>query len=710
MPPEKPVPALANFEKAFRPRSVAVIGASDDATRISGRALHYLIRAGYRGAIYPVNNRRETVQGLRAYAALADVPQTPDIALIALPSRLLEGALTECLEQGVGAAVVYAAGFAETGSDGGALQDRLAAIAAAGDIRLFGPNCLGLLHTDSGFAGTFSSAFDTALPTPGGAAIVSQSGAYGGHLAYLCEKRGIGVGYWVSTGNEAGTDVADCIHWLALQDDVSVILAYAEGVRDGETFRAALQAAHDHRKPVVFMKVGQSAAGATAAQSHTASLAGTDAVFDALCRQYGVYRAQTTQEQVDVAYAADRGRFPTGRSLGIITVSGGFGVQLCDAAERGGLDVTPLAESGRAKLRELNPMGSDNNPCDTTAGWLNDMSLITKTFDVMYSDGGYDSIIGSFTMLPDSPTYGEEIRKAIGAGTSEFLDRPTALCMEARTEVVRAYERDGFLVFDDSERAVTALSALAYFAEHFDTPVVRRDRKRTTRAPLGSDPLSEHAAQQILTEAGIPFPASTLVTHPDDVAKAAADLGFPLVMKIVSPDITHKTEIGGVVLAVEDEAQATAAYATVLERVTAAAPSARIEGVLLGVMCPKGVETIVGVTNDPVFGPTVMFGLGGVQAELFRDVAFRVGELDRDEALKLIREIRGYPLLTGFRGASAADIHGLADVLVAASRFAVTHANGLDSLELNPVVVLEEGHGVLALDALITVRPDPREH
>ncbi|NHU42038.1 acetate--CoA ligase family protein [Rhodococcus sp. A14] len=704
MPPEKPVPALANFEKAFRPRSVAVIGASDDATRISGRALHYLIRAGYRGAIYPVNNRRETVQGLRAYAALADVPQTPDIALIALPSRLLEGALTECLEQGVGAAVVYAAGFAETGSDGGALQGRLAAIAAAGDIRLFGPNCLGLLHTDSGFAGTFSSAFDTALPTPGGAAIVSQSGAYGGHLAYLCEKRGIGVGYWVSTGNEAGTDVADCIHWLALQDDVSVILAYAEGVRDGETFRAALQAAHDHRKPVVFMKVGQSAAGATAAQSHTASLAGTDAVFDALCRQYGVYRAQTTQEQVDVAYAADRGRFPTGRSLGIITVSGGFGVQLCDAAERGGLDVTPLAESGRAKLRELNPMGSDNNPCDTTAGWLNDMSLITKTFDVMYSDGGYDSIIGSFTMLPDSPTYGEEIRKAIGAGTSEFLDRPTALCMEARTEVVRAYERDGFLVFDDSERAVTALSALAYFAEHFDTPVVRRDRKRTTRAPLGSDPLSEHAAQQILADAGIPFPASTVVTHPDDVAKAAADLGFPLVMKIVSPDIAHKTEIGGVILDVEDEAQASAAYLTLLERANAAVPGARIEGVLLGVMCPKGVETIVGVTNDPAFGPTVMFGLGGMQAELFRDVAFRVGELDHAEAVNLIREIKGYPLLTGFRGAAHADVDALADLLVAVSRFAVTHADQLDSLDLNPVLVLEEGRGALALDALITVR------
>ncbi|WP_375154212.1 acetate--CoA ligase family protein [Rhodococcus opacus] len=348
-------------------------------------------------------------------------------------------------------------------------------------------------------------------------------------------------------------------------------------------------------------------------------------------------------------------------------------------------------------------MGSDDNPCDTTAGWLNDMSLITKTFDVMYSDGGYDSIIGSFTMLPDSLTYGAEIRTAIGAGTREFLDRPTALCMEARPEVVRAYESDGFLVFDDSERAVTALAALAYFVEHFDTPIASH-RKRTTRVDLGGEPLSEHAAQQILADAGIPFPASTVVTHPDDVAKAAADLGFPLVMKIVSPDIAHKTEIGGVILDVEDEAQASAAYLTLLERANAAVPGARIEGVLLGVMCPKGVETIVGVTNDPAFGPTVMFGLGGMQAELFRDVAFRVGELDHAEAVNLIREIKGYPLLTGFRGAAPADVDALADLLVAVSRFAVTHADQLDSLDLNPVLVLEEGRGALALDALITVR------
>ncbi|SNT44973.1 acetate--CoA ligase family protein [Rhodococcoides kyotonense] len=691
---------IANLDKAFRPTSVAVIGASDDATRISGRALHYLIRSGYEGAIYPVNNRRDTVQGLTAYASLSDLPAAPDVALIALPSRLLEDSLTECVDMGVCAAVIYAAGFAETGSDGGQLQDRLAKIAADGGVRLLGPNCLGLLHTGSGFTGTFSSAFDAGLPTPGQVAIVSQSGAYGGHLAYLCEKRGVGVGYWVSTGNEAGTDVADCIHWLALQDDVEVILAYAEGIRDGDTFRAALQAAHDNRKAVVFMKVGESEIGAHAAQSHTASLAGADAVFDGLCTQYGIYRARTTQEQVDVAYAASRGVFPHGRSLGIITVSGGFGVQLCDAASRHSLDVASLPETGRDKLRALNPMGSDNNPCDTTAGWLNDMSLITKTFDVMYADGGYDSIIGSFTMLPDSPTYGDDIRAAIGAGTSRFMDRPTVLCMEARAEVVEAYEAEGFLVFDDSERAALALSALAQLREGFDREIGALSVPRE-QVDFGSSALSELDAQRLLVDAGVPFPRAVLTTSASEIPDAVAALDFPVVMKIVSPDIAHKTEIGGVLLGIADAQQASAGFDTLVARARAAQPDARIDGVMVSETCPPGVETIIGVVSDPVFGPTVMFGLGGVQAELYKDVAFRVGALDLAEAHRMIEEIDGYPLLTGFRGAPKSDIDALAELLVNVSRFAVAHSGAFASLDLNPVMVLERG--VLALDSYLDV-------
>ncbi|MFJ1649421.1 acetate--CoA ligase family protein [Streptomyces sp. NPDC088258] len=697
-------PVPTGFEQAFRPRSVAVIGASDDPGRISGRALHYLRRAGYRGRVHPVNHKRTTVQGLPAYPSLDAVPEVPDMALIALPSRLLKQAVADCVAKGVGAAVIYAAGFAETGEEGQALQEELAEMARQGNLRLFGPNCLGLLHAASGFIGTFSSAFDEAIPTGGNVAVVSQSGAYGGHLAYLCRRRNIDIGYWVSTGNEAGTDVADCVHWLALQDDVSVILAYAEGVRDADRLRTALAVAHERRKPVVFMKVGSSDAGAVAARSHTASLVGSDSVYDAFFRQYGVHRARTTQEQVDLAYACSRGVLPAGRRLGVVTVSGGFGVQLCDAAERYGLDVAGLPEEARARLREINPMGSDDNPCDTTAGWLNDMSLITDTYRVMYAQGGYDSVIGSFTMLPDSPTYGEGIKEAIRKGTSDFMDRPTVLCMEARPEVVRSYEEAGFLVYDDSERAVAALDGLARLREGFERPLPSSAVPPALRREVPAGPLSEAAAQRLLASAGVPFPASRVVTSAAEAADAAAETGFPVVMKIVSPDIPHKTEIGGVLLGVADARAAAAGFTALTGRAAAACPGARVEGVLVARTAPRGVEVIVGARRDPVFGPVVLFGTGGVRAELFRDVATRVGAVDRDEALRMIAETRGHALLTGFRGAPEADVDALADLLVTLSAFAVAHADRIEAVELNPVVVLEAGRGVLALDALVVER------
>ncbi|MEU8877126.1 acetate--CoA ligase family protein [Streptomyces javensis] len=703
-------PGPAGFEQAFRPRSVAVIGASDDPSRISGRALHYLRRAGYRGAVYPVNHKRATVQGLDAYPSLDAVPEVPDMALIGLSSGLLKQAVTDCVAKGVGAAVIYAAGFAETGEEGQALQEELAGIARRGNLRLFGPNCLGLLHAASGFVGTFSSAFDEEIPTGGSVAVVSQSGAYGGHLAHLCRRRNMDIGYWVSTGNEAATDVAECVHWLALQDDVSVILAYAEGVRDAGRLRTALAVAHQRRKPVVFMKVGSSSVGATAAQSHTASLVGSDAVYDAIFRQYGVHRARTTQEQVDLAYACSRGVLPAGRRVGVVTVSGGFGVQLCDAAERYGLDVAGLPEEARARLRAINPMGSDDNPCDTTAGWLNDMSLITDTFGVMYAQGDYDSVIGSFTMLPDSPTYGEGIKEAIRKGTSDFMDRPTVLCMEARPEVVRSYEDAGFLVYDDSERAVAAVEGLVRLREGFERPLPAPGGSPGGTDPLRRElpdgPMSEAAAQELLASAGVPFPASQVVTSAEEAAEAATRIGFPAVMKIVSPDIPHKTEIGGVVLGVADADAAAAQFTALTARAAMARPDARVEGVLVARTAPRGAEVIVGVRRDPVFGPVVMFGTGGVQAELFRDVATRVGAVDRDEASRMIAETRGHALLTGFRGLPEADVEALADLLVTVSAFAVANADRVETLELNPVIVREAGRGVLALDALVVPREE----
>ena len=686
---------------AFRPRSVAILGASDDPSRISGRALHYMKKAGYAGAIYPVNNRRDRVQDLPAFHSLADVPQAPDIALIALPARATLGAVRDCVARGVRAAVIYASGFAEAGAEGKALQDEIAAIAGLGGLRLFGPNCLGMFHSGSGFIGTFSSVFDDGLIKNGPVAIASQSGAYGGHIAYMARERNLGIGYWVSTGNEADTDLSECIAWLAQQDDVAVIMAYSEGIRNGPRFIDALRIAHENRKPIVFMKVGESAIGAHAAESHTAALAGSDGAYDALFKQYGVHRARTTEEHVDIAYACAHGAYPRGRRLGVITVSGGFGIQLCDAAERQNLDVAPMPDAAFAKLKKAVPFGNMHNPCDVTAGVLNDMSYITTTFRTMYEEGDYDSLIGSFTMLPASPTYGEKMKEAIRAGTDGFLDRPTALCMAAGPAVIESYDNAGFLVYTDSERAARSIAALASFREAFERRVAVLAVDRSLARELGDRPLSEAAAQKLLAGVGIPFLPSILVTSAEEAVATATRYASPVAMKIVSPDILHKTEIGGVMLGIEGDVDVRTAYATLQARAAEKAPAAKIEGVLVTPMAPKGIETIIGVTRDPVFGPVVMFGLGGIFTELFRDVTFRVAPFDVAEAHQMIAATKGYKLLAGFRGRPPADIDALAEVLARVSQFAAANAGALKTIDLNPVLVRGRGQGAVALDAVL---------
>lgn len=696
-----PKPFAENFEKAFRPKSVTVLGASNDNSRISGRALHYILKAGYKGVIYPVNNKRDEVQGLKAYPSLADLPETPDMALIGLPVTMVKDAVIECVEKGVGAAVIYASGFAEVSEEGRVIQKEITDIANKHGLRLFGPNCLGLFNVNSGFMGSFTSALDSGVMIPGSVAIASQSGAYGGHLAYLFRARNIGMSYWVSTGNEAVTDVADCIAWLAQQDDVSVIAAYAEGVRDGAKFVEALRIAHECKKPVVFTKVGGSSVGAEAAQSHTASLSGANVVYDAIFREYGVYRAHTTEEQVDIAYACSRGLFPKSRSTGIVTVSGGFGIQLCDAAEEYGLDINPLPEHARKKLRQINPNGSDNNPCDVTAGVLNKMEIITDSFKVMYQDGGYDSIVGSFTMLPSTPTYGARIREAIQEGTKEYLDRLTLLCMEAGDEIIRNFEEAGFLVFRDSHRAMKAVAALADLREGMERSLDKPKVDMSFAREFGEEPLSEAEAQELLSGAGVPFLPSNVVNNVAEAAATAERIGFPAVMKIVSAQILHKTEIGGVILNIPDAKAAEEAYATLMQRAAGNAPDATIDGVLVTRMAPKGIETIIGVNRDPIFGPIVMFGLGGIFTEVFKDVTFRSAPLSVADAKEMIASIKGYALLKEFRGRPAADIDALAEVLHKVSLFAAANADKVESIDLNPVVVLDKGKGVFSLDAVI---------
>ncbi len=699
-------PALldpASLIPLLRPRSVALVGASNDPTRIGGRPLRYYLENGFTGAVYPINPNRSEIQGVKAYPNLTSLPEAPDLVLLAIPAASVVAAAEEAAAKGAGAMVIFSSGFAEMDEgDGLAMQARLTEIARDSGMRIAGPNCLGVFNARIGHYCTFTASFDHGgFPIPGGIAIVSQSGAYGSHMATLAREKGLGTTYWVTTGNECDVQVADCIAYFADEPDVDVIACYIEGVADAARLTAALDYAYQRRKPVVVMKVGRSAVGAAAAQSHTASLAGADQVYDTVFRRYGALRVDTTEEMLDVAYACSRRTYPTGRRLGIVTISGGGGVVLADAATAAGLEVPAMPADAQRRLKELLPFAAVRNPVDITAQAFNDMSLVTKNVETMLAEGGYDFIVNFFTSVPRSKVINARLRPAMQEAARRFPGRLQIMCMISTPEMTKEYESDGYLVFEDPHRAVKALAALCRFGDAF----ARGARAEPPALPAGALPapagtVDEREAKRILAAAGIPVVEDRLARTADEARASAAAIGGPVVLKISSPDIPHKTEVGGVAIDIATPDAAAAEFTAMHARVMARQPDARIEGVLVSPMVTDGVECIMGVVVDPAFGPVVLFGLGGIFVEVLRDVTMRVAPFGIDDAEAMIREVKGFAMLDGARGKPKADIAALADALARLSVFAAANAGRIASLDVNPILARPEGKGVVAVDAL----------
>ncbi|MCY3830921.1 MAG: acetate--CoA ligase family protein [Rhodospirillaceae bacterium] len=687
----------------LRPESVAVIGASDTPSRIGGRPIHSMKTMGYGGRIHPVNPRRETVQGLPAFASIRDVPEPVDCALVAVPAAIAVGAIRDCAECGVKSAVVFTSGFAEQGEDGAVAQREIARIARDSGMRIVGPNCLGVFAMDSGWYGTFTNAPAMIERPPGPVGIVSQSGAYGSHVLIVAQKRGVGANYWVTTGNECDVEIGEVIDFFVDSPEVGIVVAYAEGIRDAARLRQALGKARDARKPVIFMKVGRTGEGARAAASHTASLAGSDAVYEALFRQYGVYRAGTTEELVDIAYACQYGSYPAGRRVALQTISGGGGVQMADDAVRYGLEVAPLPQPVQARLKTLIPFAGTHNPVDFTAQALNEPDLMLKNIGLTIEEADYDSHIVFMTTVPATPFMKEPCADLFRTVRERWPGVPMIMSLVGGRDVVEAYEKLGYPVFEDPSLAVRALAALTRFGEAFGRGAGRAPPEPPAgMLPAPAAPAGERDALAVLASAGIPVVGASLAATPDEAVAAAAALGGPCALKIASPDILHKTEIGGVLLNVEGDDAVADGARTLLRRAAERAPEARIDGVLVSGMVAGGVETVLGAVCDPVFGPAVMFGLGGVFVEALEDVSFRLAPFGVDEAHRMIGEIRGRAVLDGVRGAPPADLDALADALARLSVFAAANAGRIESVDINPFIALPEG-GVAA-DALIVPR------
>ena len=686
---------FASLDSLLRPRSVAVLGASADPTRIGGRPIDYMLKQRFQGTILPVNPNRAEVQGLRAYASVAELPEAPETAIIAVPAALAIQAIDELGARGTKSAIVFTAGFAEMDAAGGEAQARMMQAARRHGMRLVGPNCLGLFNARAGFYPIFSSSLESGWPAPGRVGIASQSGAYGTHLFAIARNRGIGTPICVTTGNEGDVTIGDVIGWLAEDPETDVIAAYAEGIREADSFLTALETARRARKPVVMMKVGTSAVGADAARSHTASIAGNDAVTEAVLAEFGVVRARTTEEMLDVAMTATKRIYPARNTLGVITISGGAGVLISDAAERIGLDLPPMPEAAQARLKAMLPFAAPRNPVDCTAQAFNDISLVGRFMDSMVEDGCYASVLSFFTQVGASPSIAPKLRQQLRAVRERHPDRLYVLSVVARAEQVRDYEADGYVVMEDPTRAVVAIEAMGRFGAAFSREEAGAAPALPPIALPGRTP-SEAEAKRLLALAGIESAPEAVCASAAEAADAAARFGGAVVMKVLSPDIPHKSEIGGVLLGIEGDAAVRAGFETLMLRGRDVA-GARIEGVLVAEQLGGGVECIMGIQQDPVFGPVAMFGLGGIFVEVLQDVSLRRCPFGPDVAERMIRSIRGAPILLGARGRPAADVGALAVMLSRLSAFAAQAGPRLRSLDLNPVLAL--ARGAYALDA-----------
>ncbi|MBX3620031.1 MAG: acetate--CoA ligase family protein [Rhizobacter sp.] len=679
----------------FDPRGIAVVGASSTPTKIGGIPVDFLKRFGYAGRIYPVNPTADRIQDLQAHASIRAIGQPVDLAIFAVPSSMVEAALDDAIAAGVKGVVLFSSGFAEVGGDGVAAQARLGARAAEAGVHLIGPNCLGFMNIAKHVYATFSPAPRAGLVQPGRVGLVSQSGAFGAYAYAMARARGLGLSMWVTTGNEAGLQFADVLEWLADDDNTDVIMGYMEGCRDGPRLRRALALAQARGKPVVMVKVGGTALGAEAAASHTAALAGDEAVYDAVFRRYGVIRAQGLTDFFDIAHAAAIGGRPRSSSVALFTLSGGVGALMADAASNAGLEVPALSAQAQATLRDWVPFSAPRNPVDITGQVTNDLSLMERSARLMLQDQRFGAWVGFFAAAGASDTFWPVLHALMKNLRAEFPETLLVATTLLNAERKRALETLGCLSFDDPSQAIRALASLARPAGRSDDTV-----RETTPVRLPAGASSEVRSMALLAEAGVPVVPHAVATSREQAIAAARRIGGPVVLKVVSADVPHKSDAGGVVLDVQGDDEVAQAYERILANVEQAKPQARIDGVMVAPMLQGGIECIAGVRRDPVFGPVLVFGLGGVFVETLRDVSLRVLPITRDDALGMARELQAFPLLDGARGRPKADLEALADALMALADFALAAGDSLESAEINPLMAVP-GDGWRAVDALV---------
>ena len=691
----------------FDPKSVAVVGASRQKGKVGREIVVGLVSGGFPGKIFPVNPNAEEVEGLPCHPDLKSIGTVPDLVVIVVPPKFVASVMKECAAVGVKAAIVITAGFKEIGAEGRQLEDTVMQIARRAGIRVVGPNCLGIMVPGR----KLNASFGGDLPAIGGVGYVSQSGALLIAILDMARANDIGFSTMISIGNKADVDELEIMSALGQDDQTSVVAGYLESITDGDRFVRQMEKISQD-KPVLLIKSGGTGAGARAASSHTGSLAGNETAYEVIFDRAGIIRCDSVRTQFDYAQAFVHQPLPPGRRVAVITNAGGPGIMTADAIERKGLTFARLTDETIARLTENLPSAANvNNPIDVLGDALHDRYEFA--LDVVLSDPGVDAVI--VVLTPQAMTDCMETAAAVLRAAKKIPDKTILASFLGGlkiAEAARLLRRGGVPQYDSPESAVTTLRVMCDYVAWRNRPkrvvklfpVNRRKVEQIIERHLrrGVREIAEMESKEILEAYGFVTPKGMIATSAEQAAGIADQLGYPVVMKIWSPDIIHKSDVGGVKVALNSPQQVMDAFDLMIYRIPKKMPGADIHGVLVQEMCKGGMEVILGMNRDPHFGPLLMFGMGGVTVEVLKDVAFYLAPITAEEARDMLTRTKAYQLLEGVRGQEGVDIAAIAEGIQRLSQL-VTAFSEIREMDINPFVVGPEGTTPVAVDARISV-------
>jgi acetate---CoA ligase (ADP-forming) len=696
-----------SLESFFTPKSVAIVGASRQKGKVGYEILVNMIASGFEGKIFPVNRSTDEVEGLKCYPDLTSIGETPELVIVIVPAKFVLGVMEECEKIGTKAVIIITAGFKEIGPEGKKLEDEIVRVARRANIRVIGPNCLGVTVT----ASKLNASFGGDLPDVGGIGYLSQSGALLAAILDTAKANGIGFSSLFSIGNKADVDELDLVEALAQDPNTRVIAGYLENIKDGNAFvHAAEQISHE--KPILLMKSGGTSAGAKAASSHTGSLAGSEVAYEAMFARAGIIRCDSVTQQFDFAQAFANQPLPKGPSVVVLTNAGGAGIMAADAIEREGLTFAKLSEETIEKLKtKLPPAANFHNPVDVLGDALADRYEFA--LDVLLDDPNVEIVL--ILLTPQAMTEAKETAEAVVKTAQRKPNKPILACFMGASKVeegVKVFREAKIPQYESPEDAVTTIKAMADYVRWRARPkrvvrlfpVNRRKVESIIERHLrqGAREIGEAESKEILEAYGFATPSGSIATTADQAANIAEQLGYPVVLKIWSPDILHKSDVGGVKVGLKSAQQVKDAFDLMMYRIPKKMPDAHILGVLVQEMCASGREVILGMHRDPHFGPLMMFGMGGIMVEVLKDVAFYLAPLTGDEAKQMLVNTKTYQLLKGVRGQEGVDIEAIAEGLQRLSQL-VTEFPQIQEMDINPYVVGLPGTTPIAVDARISV-------